>query len=108
MEKQTVKIFKGDECIGEVEGERALAIAVKIGKDGNCEIETDSGCGMGTVECLAIWLMLAREIQRETEMNLEKMIMLLRANNERKMVEEIGDADGSTADGKTGGHGTQL
>lgn len=93
MEKQTVKIFKGDECIGEVEGERALAIAVKIGKDGYSEIETDSGCGMETVEYLAIWLVLAREIQIETEMNLEKMIMLLRADNERKLVEEIGDAD---------------
>lgn len=93
MEKQTVKIFKGDECIGEVEGERALAIAVKIGKDGNCEIKTDSGCGIETVEYLAIWLVLAREIQRETKMNLKKMIMLLRADNERKLVEEIEDAD---------------
>lgn len=93
MEKQTVKIFKGDECIGEVEGERALAIAVKIRKDGYREIETDSGCGMKTVEYLAIWLALARGIQRETEINLEKMIMLLRADNERKLVEEIRDAD---------------
>lgn len=93
MEKQTVKIFKGDECIGEVEGERALAIAVKIGKDGKCEIKTDSGCGIETVEYLAIWLVLAREIQRETKMNLKKMIMLLRADNERKLVEEIEDAD---------------
>lgn len=93
MEKQTVKIFKGDECIGEVEGERALAIAIKVGKDGYCEIETDSGCGMETAEYLAIWLVLAREIQKEAKMNLEKMIMLLRTDNERKLVEEIEDAD---------------
>lgn len=93
MEKQTVKIFKGDECIGEVEGERALAIAIKVGKDGDCEIETDSGCGMEAAEYLAIWLVLARGIRKETEMSLEKMIMLLRTDDERKLVEEIGDAD---------------
>lgn len=93
MEKQTVKIFKGDECIGEVEGERALAIAVKIRKEGYREIEMDNGCGMKTVEYLTIWLALARRIQREKEMNLEKMIMLLRAADKGKLVEEIGDAD---------------
>lgn len=48
---------------------------------------------METAEYLAIWLVLARGIQKETEMDLEKMIMLLRTDDERKLVEEIGDAE---------------
>lgn len=89
MEKQTVKIFKGDECIAEMSGEYVLAAAISENGNGLYDLQMDNGEGMRTIDCLAIWLSLGRKIRRAEKKDAREMAKLILLDDAK----EIKDVD---------------